>query len=188
MMATGKLKISSIAETGSPATMRDASVRNRDMLDALMTKFGLPRSTTGHAEADMLEDWTTVLIWSTEKGPSRETLSKDGSIIMLGALHAAAEGLAHRIGEEKAFYMMLTVNAANRAFFAENPVRPLLLSEMAKRQRDAFSESPACAQYVSDIAAAVEALIANGDDKERMKIAVAITNLLKTARPALVAV
>ncbi|HEY8190945.1 MAG TPA: hypothetical protein VIG74_00870 [Alphaproteobacteria bacterium] len=186
-MVTGKLKISAIAETGiAPATTHDMpGLRNRDTLDALMGKFNLPRSATGHAEADIIEDWTTLLIWLTEKSPGAQGLSTEGSSIMLGALCAMAECLARHAGEDRAFCMMLTVNAANRAFFAENPVRPLLLSEMAKRQRDVFAADATSTQYIADIARATDALVQNGDDKERMKIAVAVSNLLKTARSAL---
>ena len=182
------LKISGTKETvraGAAAVKTMPMIRGQETLNEMFKKFGLTHANTGLTEADIIEDWTTLLIWTTEKGVKKDQLSKDESSVMLGVLYVAAERLVRHGGEDKPFAMMLTVNAANRAFFAQNPARPTVLFELADRQCKKFEENVDCREYVADIAGGIDALLTEKDEKTRVKIAIAVSGLLKFARSAL---
>lgn len=182
---TAKLSGIASGKTGADVKEPVLTIGGREILDEMFAKFGLTPSRTGMPDADIIEDWTTMLLWLTEKGVKREGLTKDENSVMLGVLCVIAEHLARHAGENAPFFMMLTVNAANRVFFAENPVRPLLLAEMAKRQCAAFLRDSACAGFSADIGRAVDSLFANREENERMKIAVAVNGMMKNGRSVL---
>lgn len=157
------------------------SAKEQGPLNVLFEKFGIARAQTGNYDADRIEDWTTMLLWLTEKGVRRDQLSKNGNAVMMGILCLVAECLASRAGENKAFCMMMVANAANRAFFAENPMRPSAVYELAKAQRDLFDEYSQWREYVADITGGVDEVFETGDEKARTKIAVAVSGLMKNA-------
>lgn len=184
-MKTEISTISTGTQTGVEAKEPVLTIGGRAILDEMFGKFGLTPSRMGTPDADIIEDWTTMLLWLTEKGVKREGLTKDENSVMLGILFVVAEHLARHAGEYTPFSMMLTVNAANRVFFAENPVRPLLLAEMAKRQRGSFLRDSACVGFSADIGRAIDSLFANKEEKERMKITIAVNGMMKSGRSVL---
>ena len=180
-MTQGSSKIATIAKAGEEAAKKAAVIRGRQSLKQLLDALGISQSQTGMPEADAIEDWTSLLIWLTEKGFRKDQLSKDENAVMLGIMCAVAENLARHAGENKAFCLMLTANACNRVFFSENPIRTKLLIELAQEQRTILGEYSQWREHLGDIAAAVDDLFKNGDGVVRMKVAIAINALLKSA-------
>ena len=185
MTAEKSARISQISRAGAEAARQENIIRRRETMNELFKRFGIKHSQIGNTVADVIEDWTTLILWLTEKGIKADRLTKDENTIALGIFCVVAEALTRHAAEDKAFYMMITANAANRAFFTGNPMRPMTAYEVAKRQYEAFSEDVACKDYVADIVGGVDSLFENMDEKVRTKIAIAISGLLKTARPVL---
>jgi|GEM_PF-5104174 len=158
-----------------------SSIQGRDVLNDLFEKFDIPHSQTGNEDADIIEDWTSFLIWLTEKGVKKELLSKNQNTVMLGILCAAAERLVHYAGGNKPFLMMLTVNAANRSYFQDSTTNPVSLFELAQEQREVLGEYSEWREYIADITNAIDELFEKKQEMVRIKIAVAVSGLLKSA-------
>lgn len=174
-------RVAAIAKAGEQAAKRLPALQAWEKLARIFKKLDISFSRTGNTQADMIEDWTTLLLWLTESGMKKKNLTKDDTAVMLGILCVAAERLADYTGEEKQFAMLLTVNAANRTFFAGNPMRTAVLFEIAKGQRDMLLEYSQWREYVGDIRTGVDELFETGSEKSRVKIAVAVNGLLKSA-------
>lgn len=174
-------RVAAIAKAGEQAAKRLPALQAWEKLARIFKKLDISFSRTGNTQADMIEDWTTLLLWLTEKGVTKSGLTKDETAVMLGVMCVVAERLTHYAGEEKTFGVALTANAANRAFFADNPMRTAVLYEIAKGQRDMLLEYSQWREYVTDITAGVDELFETGSEKSRAKIAVAVNGLLKSA-------